>query len=191
MLAELSISNFALIEKLELTFGPGLNILTGETGAGKSILVGAINLILGSRASTDLIRQGADEAEVQALFRPAGSEAVGQRLEELGLPAETEVLIRRVMPRTGRNRIYINGALATLAQLTALGGDMVSVSGQHEHQQLLDPDRQLLFLDQFGGLSGRREKMTAAHQEMSRLMEEAAALNRRLGQAKDKAELYE
>ncbi|MFH1091723.1 MAG: DNA repair protein RecN [Pseudomonadota bacterium] len=191
MLTELSIRNFALIERLELSFGPGLNILTGETGAGKSILVGAINLLLGSRASTDLIRQGADEAEVQALFRPAGSEAVRQRLEELGLPAQEEVLFRRVLPRTGRNRIYINGALATLAQLTALGADMVSVSGQHEHQKLLDPDRQLLFLDQFGGLTGRRDKMTAAYTEMSRLMEEAAALSRRLGQAKDKAELYE
>ena len=191
MLAELAVKNFALIEELSLSFGPGFNALTGETGAGKSIIVGAINLILGGRASSDLIRQGADEAEVQSLFLPPSAEGFQGRLEDLGLAGAGEVLIRRVLSRTGRNRVYINGAPATLAQLASLGRDLVAVSGQHEHQQLLDPDRQLLFLDQFGGLEDMRSQMSRAHEEMTGLMIRAGALESRIREAREKTDLFE
>jgi len=189
MLIELTVKNFALIEELSLSFGPGFNVLTGETGAGKSIIVGAINLILGGRASTELIREGAEEAEVQALFLPADPEAWGRRLEELGLPAGDEIVLRRVISRTGRNRVYINGSLAALAQLTALTGDLVSVSGQHEHQQLLDPDRQLLLVDQFGSLRPLRSEMTAMYGRLAELKTRLATLEKDLEEGRRQAEL--
>jgi DNA repair protein RecN (Recombination protein N) len=191
MLTELRIKNFALIERLSLTFGPGFNVLTGETGAGKSILVGAINLVLGGRASNDLIRHGADEAEVEALFVMDSSTTANGRLMELGLPEGDDVLIRRVMPRNGRNRVYINGALATLNQLAALGKDLVALSGQHENQQLLDPNRQLLILDQFGGLSADREKLAAAHETLSNIRSDISHLKRRMEKLKADAELLD
>ncbi len=191
MLTELIVKNFALIEELRLSFGPGFNVLTGETGAGKSIIVGAINLILGGRASSDLIREGTEEAEVQALFAVSGSESVRRRLDELGLPFDDEIIVRRVLPANGRNRIYINGALATLAQLTALGAELIALSGQHEHQQLLDPEKQLLFVDQYGGLFPLRSGMGQVHEEMVRRRAEAASLERKLKQAREKAELAE
>ena len=191
MLAELRIKNFALIEELELEFEPGFNVLTGETGAGKSIIVGAINLILGERASSDSIRQGKDEAEVQALFAPSDMAPINAVLVELGLPEGDEVLVRRVLPKTGRNRIYINGALATLAQLSMIGRELVAVSGQHEHQQLLDSDRQLLLLDQFGGLLPLRMEMERLQAEVSRLSGQKSDLERKIKEAREKSDLFE
>jgi DNA repair protein RecN (Recombination protein N) len=191
MLTELTINNLALIDELSFSFGPGLNVLTGETGAGKSILVGAINLILGARAKGDMIRQGAKEAEVQALFEPENMESMAARLDEIGLPAGEELLIRRVISSGGRNRIYLNGAMATLAQLSALGGELVAISGQHEHQQLLEQDRQLLFLDQYGRLGGKRCEMADAFADMSGLADEIRAQERRIREAREKADLYE
>ena len=191
MLTELSVKNLALIEQLNLVFGPGFNVMTGETGAGKSIIIGAINLILGGRASADLIRLGAEEAEVQALFIPSPKEPIDRKLEEIGLPTDEQVLVRRVLPRNGRNRVYINGALATLAQLALLGRELVSVSGQHEHQQLLDPDHQLFLLDRFGRLEPFREEMRLAHQDLIDLEAELRSTETAIKTARDKADLYE
>jgi DNA repair protein RecN (Recombination protein N) len=191
MLSELSVRNFALIDRLDLSFGPGFNVLTGETGAGKSILVGAIGLILGGRAFSDTIRQGAEEAEVQALFVPANMERLNGLLREAGLPEGDEVIVRRVLQKSGRNKVYINGALATLAQLTELGRELVAVSGQHEHQQLLDPDRQLELLDQFGGLLDLRERVSEAHREQTRLGAETAALRKKIDATREKADLLD
>lgn len=191
MLAELNVTNFALIEKTDLRFGQGFNVLTGETGAGKSILIGAINLILGSRASAEMIRHGADEAEVQALFIPDNVEYINRKLEELGLPGGDELVIRRVLPRNGRNRIYINGSIASLAQLAELGSELVAVSGQHEHQQLLDPDRQLVYLDQFGSLIEERKTMTRVHQEWTEETAALGRLNSKIKETREKAELFE
>ncbi|MBU2550396.1 MAG: DNA repair protein RecN [Proteobacteria bacterium] len=191
MLNELAVQNFALIESLRLSFGPGVNALTGETGAGKSIIVGAINLILGGRAAADLIRRGSDEAEVEALFVPEDRGAAAGRLDELGLPGGDEVLIRRVLSRGGRNRVYVNGSLATLAQLSTLGRDLVAVSGQHEHQRLLDPDYQLLLLDRFGRTIDVRSRMAAAHERMVSLKDQVRGLEADLREAREKAELYE
>ena len=191
MLAELTVRNFALIEEIQLTFGPGFNVLTGETGAGKSIIVGAINLILGARASSEMIRAGSDEAEVQALFSLENPDAFQRRFNDLGLEPADEVIIRRVLHRSGRNRIYINGSLMTLSQLSTIGGDLVAVSGQHEHQQLLEPDRRLFFLDSFGGLLAERSAMAEAHADLARLSSEEARLQRDIGEAREKAELLE
>lgn len=191
MLTELTVNNLALIEELSFSFAPGFNVLTGETGAGKSVLVGAINLILGARARNDMIRQGSKEAEVQALFNPENPESTAARLEEVGLPAGEELLIRRVISAGGKNRIYINGALATLAQLTTLGNDLVAVSGQHEHQQLLDPDRQLLFLDQYGRFLDRRKEMAEVFTAMTGLADEIRSQEKRIREAREKSDLYE
>ncbi len=191
MLSELIIRNFALIESLELAFGPGFNVLTGETGAGKSIIVGAVNLILGSRAFTGLIREGSEEAEVQAAFSPPEPELINQSLAETGLPADDNLIIRRIISRTNKNRIFINGSPANLAQLTRLGEALVSISGQHEHQRLLDPERQLLLLDQYGNLMTDRTVMGEASRAYHDLRNEVAVLKKKIMKAREDAELHE
>src|SRR5207302_3613868 len=116
MLELLRVRAFAIIDELEVHFAPGFNALTGETGAGKSILVDALHLVLGGRALSDMVRTGAEEAEVEALFRPRDPQATARRLEALGLPsAGEELLVRRCVQREGRSRAWVNGALATAA----------------------------------------------------------------------------
>jgi DNA repair protein RecN (Recombination protein N) len=129
-----------------------MNILSGETGAGKSILVGAVNLILGSRASQEMIRTGANEASVEAVFPLSGVNSLKARLHEWGLECSDEILIRRSINRNGRNRVFINDQMVTLQQLQQLARGLVSISGQHENQLLMDPDIHLGLLDAFGGL---------------------------------------
>src|SRR5438105_13192431 len=137
MLELLRVRAFAIIEELEVHFGPGFNVLTGETGAGKSILVDALHLVLGGRAQADSVRTGAEEAEVEALFRPRDAAAFEARLEQQGLPrAGAELLVRRVVLVEGRSRAYVNGALATAAQLQQLTSGLLDISGQHEHVAL-------------------------------------------------------
>jgi len=191
MLSELTVRNFALIDRLDLAFGPGFNVLTGETGAGKSILVGAVGLLSGGRASSDVIRDGSDEAEVSAVFRLQDPGAFEARFEEFGLPAGDEVLVRRVISRSGRNRVFVNGAPTTLAVLSLLGETLLSISGQHEHQQLLDPDHQLLLLDRFGALIPDRRRMAEAHGRWADLTERLKTLERRVRTEEEKAELAE
>ena len=160
MLEHLAIRNFAIISGLEIRLRPGLNILSGETGAGKSIIVNAVNLILGGRASADLIRTGTDEARVEALFAVPEGSPLGEVLGELDIPFEGEVLISRTISREGRNAVRINGALATLQMLSRITPYLISVSGQHEHQRLLRPENHLLLLDDFGGLVPDRLALT-------------------------------
>ena len=114
MLVQLTISNFAIISHLEIDFRQGLNILSGETGAGKSIIINAVNLILGERASSDLIRSGAKEAKVEALFNLPKNPFLTELLSDMGFPFDGDLLIKRVISREGRNRIIINGSIATL-----------------------------------------------------------------------------
>src|SRR5919197_6642106 len=134
MLRFLRIRNLAVIESVEVEFEPGFNVLTGETGAGKSILVGAVGLLLGGRASGDLVRTGEDSATVEAIFESAGE----------------ETLIRRDITAQGRSRAFINGTLATAGALKELSGRLIELHGQHEHQTLLDPSTHLPLLDLFG-----------------------------------------
>src|SRR5213596_793277 len=160
MLRELRIRNFAVIESVAVEFRPGLNVLTGETGAGKSMLIDAILLVLGARAQTDVIRSDADAATVEAVFdvEPRGPVAV--TLEEAGLALDDGVLVaRRELSRSGRHRAFINDAAVTVALLERLGDHLVEVHGQHEHQRLLEPARQLELLDRFADAEELRERV--------------------------------
>ena len=156
MLLGLRISNVAVIEEVEVGFGGGMTVLTGETGAGKSILVDALSLILGGRADADCIRAGCDEARVEGVF--ARTELLAARLEELGLPDEgEEVLVRRVIGRTGRGKAYVNGALVTVGVLAKLMRGAVDIAGQHEHVSLFDNALHRALLDRAGELGPQLE----------------------------------
>jgi len=181
MLLELSIKDFAIIESLSIGFGPGLNIFTGETGAGKSIILDAIALILGDRASNELIREGREEAQVQALFDISGQrKSINGVLSEAGIEPADELIIKRVVQRAGRNRIYINGSLATLVTLTEIGRRLIDIYGQSEHTSLTRPEEHIEVLDSFGGFPALRSYMAqtckeygAARKELDTLLSEA------------------
>jgi len=154
MLTLLRISGFALIDEVELPLGQGLTVITGETGAGKSILVEALGLLRGGRGSTELIRAGRDEAQVEALFELPAEWEVRRRLEADGRAAEEGLLVRRVVSRTGRGRISLGGGLATASDLAASVGKLVDITSQHDQQSLMDPESQLAILDAFAGNAG-------------------------------------
>ena len=159
MLVQLNISNFAIIKHLEITLGPGLNIISGETGTGKSIIINAMNLILGGRASADLIRSGCNEARVEAYFTFPEGGFLTKMLSELGFPSDGELLIKRTIFREGRNKIVVNASIATLQMLSRIGTVLISISGQHENQLLLKPDNHLYLLDDFGGFSDETSEL--------------------------------
>lgn len=157
MLIELNIRNVALIESLTLEFGRGFNVLTGETGAGKSIVVDSLNMALGSRADRDLIRTGTDRASVQALFDISGNEKAIAIARELGAEAdEGLVAVSREIRSSGRNICRISGIVVPLATLRHLTSTLVDIHGQHEHQALIDPQRHIGFLDSFGGAEHKK-----------------------------------
>ena len=168
MLELLRIRAFAIIDELEVHFASGFNVLTGETGAGKSILVDALHLVLGGRAQADSVRTGAEEAEVQALFRPRDPAECDARLCALGLPAAGgELVVRRTVQREGRSRAFVNGALATAAQLQQATRGLLDISGQHEHVGLLDAALHLDLLDAHAALGALRADYTAAFAALS------------------------
>ena len=151
MLSELNIKNFAIIDHLQAEFGAGLNVLTGETGAGKSILVDAINLLMGDRASAEMIRTGQEEASVEAFFE-LGEEEGPKILERLAIEKSQGLLVKRLIQRAGKSRAFLNGSSITLNMLEELGEELVNIYGQHEHQHFLDPLRHIDILDQSGNL---------------------------------------
>jgi DNA repair protein RecN (Recombination protein N) len=161
MLNCLRIRDLAIIDELELGFGTGLNVLTGETGAGKSILVGALGLLLGGKARADLVRLGAGQAEVEGLFEIREDEGFRERLRSLSLPEE-ELVVRRVVSSCGRTRAFINGKLVTQQVLAEVVRGLVDVSSQHEHHGLTDPAVHLNLLDSFAGVHAERRQMAAA-----------------------------
>lgn len=173
MLVHLSIRDLAIIDALELSLGPGMTALTGETGAGKSILIDAIGLLLGGRARADVIRTGAEEAEVAAQLSLSGRvlDEVRRRLEAEGLPPceDGALLLRRVVSRAGRHKQFVNGTLATVAQLKEVAEPLVDITGQHAHQALLRSGVQRELLDAFGDHD-------ALLDEVGRLYDEAHAL---------------
>lgn len=189
MLTRLTISNFAIIKHLDISFQSGLNILSGETGAGKSIIINAMNLIMGSRASADLIRTGCDEAVVEALFPLPASGHLVELLQDLAIPFDNELLIRRSLHREGRNRISINGTMATLQMLSSLGDHLISISGQHEHQRLLRQDHHLAILDEFGALLPARQAFAGLFNRHQSLREEIQVIERHIAEMQDKQEL--
>lgn len=153
MLLELEVNNIAVIEELRLSLSTGLNILTGETGAGKSILIDAIGLVLGERASFHYLRTGAEQARVTALFQLPDEPRVLGSLKEFGVPMDEgqQLVLCRELNVNGKNTCRINGRLATVAMLCALGQLLVDIHGQHEHQSLLHPKNHLGYLDNYGG----------------------------------------
>ncbi|HEU4926284.1 MAG TPA: DNA repair protein RecN [Vicinamibacterales bacterium] len=162
MLRFLSIRNLAVIDRLELEFEPGLNVLTGETGAGKSILVGAVGLLVGGRASAELVRTGEDQAAIEAVFEGPGGE---------------ELVVRRdISSQTGRSRAFMNGALVTSTALRDAAAQLVDLHGQHEHQVLLDPASHLDLLDAFAGLETERENVEVAFARVQSLAAERERL---------------
>ena len=189
VLAQLTISDFAIINYLEIILTPGLNILTGETGAGKSIIINAVNLILGGRASADLIRSGSNEARVEALFSLPEHPALRELASQFDLPFDGELLIKRTISREGRNRIMINGSTTTLQMLSRLGAMLISISGQHEHQTLLRPDNHLSLLDDFGGLSNERLRVTASFDQYQALREDLHRQEREIRESEERQDL--
>jgi DNA repair protein RecN (Recombination protein N) len=171
MLAELRIVNFALIEQLSLQFQSGFIVLTGETGAGKSLLIDAIALLVGGRASTDQIRSGEAEAQLEAAFHLPDAHPLLQRLRshEIIGQNESDLILRRVLSRAGRHRIYVNGNLCPQRILEELGGTLVDIHGQHEQQSLLATAKQLDALDAFGRLLELRGKYEQAYQRWKEL----------------------
>jgi DNA repair protein RecN (Recombination protein N) len=189
MLQEISIRNFAIIEDLTVRFEPGLTILSGETGAGKSIIINAVNLLLGSRASAALIRTGADSAELEALFHCAPDSRVARAMSELDFNPEEGLLVRRIISRNDRHRIYINGRMATMQVLAAITSDVASISGQHAHQGLLKEDQHLDILDRYGELLALREDYQACYRQIVPLIQKESQLVRRQGVQTEQMEL--
>ncbi|HEV8437888.1 MAG TPA: DNA repair protein RecN [Methylomirabilota bacterium] len=161
MLRELRIRNLAVVEEVVVPLQSGFNVLTGETGAGKSILVDAILLILGARAQPDLIRSGEESAVVEALFEVEQSGPVAALLDEAGHRlADGQLVVKRELGRSGRHRVFVNDGTATVGLLERLGEHLVELHGQHEHQRLMEPGRQLELLDRFAECVGQRERVT-------------------------------
>ncbi len=183
MLIELRIRDYAVIDELTLELGPGLNALTGETGAGKSIIVGALSLLLGERASSDDVRVGADRAVIEGVFDVEGRDGLLARLDDLGLRAEDGLLIlRREVQAEGRNRAWVNGSPATATVVGRLGSALVDLHGQHEHQTLLHRAAQRAILDAYAGLGADAARVEQLHAEWARACE---ALEERAARARE------
>ncbi|MBJ7617741.1 DNA repair protein RecN [Weissella confusa] len=151
MLQELSIQNFAIIPKLNISFQPGMTVLTGETGAGKSIIIDAVGLLTGGRGSQDFIREGADKAVLQGLIDVEPGQPITQLLDELGIPLEdNQLLIHRELHKSGRIVIRVNGSLVNATTLKEIGQHLVDIHGQNEHQELMQVERHLSLLDEYG-----------------------------------------
>jgi DNA repair protein RecN (Recombination protein N) len=190
MLKHLTIKNYALIDEMSVEWGPGLNILTGETGAGKSIILGAIGLILGERARTDVIRGGASAAFVEAEFelqQPARA-AIPENFEAV---ENGGLLLRREVNEAGRARCFVNDSPVTLNQLSLLGDRLVDLHGQHDHQALLKQERHLEYLDNFGTDRELRERVRESHKKCRNLVETLESLGDRERLARERRELLE
>jgi DNA repair protein RecN (Recombination protein N) len=189
MLSELRIRNFALIDQLSVRLGPGLNVLTGETGAGKSIIVGALGLLLGERASADVVRHGEERASVEGVFDVAGRDDIARALDERGLDAEEGVLVlKREVVAEGRSRAWVNGSPTTVSVLGELGRMLVDLHGQHEGQTLLKRDEQRAILDAYAGNQAAAERMRTAHAEVVAVQRELETLEARRREAAQRAD---
>src|SRR5712691_9174768 len=181
MLRELTIRNLAVLEEARVSFAAGLNVLTGETGAGKSIVIDALLLVRGARVQADLIRTGAETASVEAVFEVPSSGPVAAILDEAGHgAADGQLVIKRELSRSGRHRVFVNDSAATAGLLERLGDLLVEIHGQHEHQRLMEPARQLDLLDRFAGCEEARLRLGAlwrrwntARSELARIRDEA------------------
>jgi DNA repair protein RecN (Recombination protein N) len=189
MLTELRIRDFAVVDELVIHLGPGLNALTGETGAGKSIIVGALSLLLGERASADVIRSGAQRAVVEGVFDIAGNAPLEAVLADHGIEPEDGLLIlRREIAVGGRGRVWVNGTAATVSLLNELGSQLVDLHGQHEHQSLLQPRRQRQLLDGYAEATHHAERVRSEHQRLKLARARLAELEERVRQTEQRAD---
>ncbi|MCK8817529.1 DNA repair protein RecN [Natroniella sulfidigena] len=181
MLSNLAIQNFALIKEVELDFSSGLNILTGETGSGKSIIIKALDMLLGGRASTDYIRKGKEKAVIEAVFQITDNQAVQEELKKLGLemPKSGEVILTREISHSGNNKSRINGRIVTLEMTRSISKHLIDIHGQHEHQSLLNVEHHLRLLDQFGGAEvlSLKEKLAEIYSLLQQKNEKLAKMN--------------
>ncbi len=174
MLGLIRVKNFAIIDEVELEFEQGLSVVTGETGAGKSILVDALGLVLGDRADAGVIRHGADRAEISVLFECPADHAALAWLEELGLDDEHRCALRRIVGREGRSRAFVNNQPVTLADLKRIGSLLVDIHGQHAHQSLLESANQRALLDEHGGLTALVREVGAEYRDWQHAQEQLA-----------------
>ncbi|MYB27377.1 MAG: DNA repair protein RecN [Candidatus Dadabacteria bacterium] len=180
MLVELRLKNFAIIDEISINFGANLNIITGETGTGKSLIVDAINVILGDKFTADHVKSADRQTSVEALFEVPGDCGIGEKLEQLGIgDQEGELLIKRVFNPGGRNRIYINGSMATLGTLSRVTDGLVNMFGQHEHQSLLKKSNYLSYIDAFSQLEHEIYAYKASYAELVRAENELEALRKK------------
>ena len=190
MLTELRIRNFAIIDALTLPLAAGFNVLTGETGAGKSIIVGALGFLLGERGTSDLIRTGAEKASVEGIFDASGDGDLIALLDARGVDVDdpTTIVLRREIVSSGRTRAWINSATTTAAVLAEVGRALVSLHGQHEAQTLLDEESQRAILDAFGSATAAAARVRAAHEELHGVAREIQSLTARKAEAERRAD---
>jgi DNA repair protein RecN (Recombination protein N) len=194
MLLELNVSNFALIENLKISFSPGLNVLSGETGAGKSIIIGAINLLLGERAAVEQIRQGSEQTLIEGVVKvePQLEAELKAMLEGAGINSDEELLLARELSRNGRSVARVNGRAVPVAFLKEIGQLLVDLHGQHQHQSLLRQDQHIELLDAFGGeaLTTVRKKLGELWRRKLELKKELAAYGEDYAERERRIDLY-
>jgi len=191
MLANLRVRNYALLDEVDIEFTPGLNVLTGETGSGKSILIGALGLILGGRATSEAIRGGARTATIEGLFEGARDAQVQALLSEIGVDMDEDTLIiRREVSRDGRNRCTVNGSLVTVSVLKSLGVLLVDLHGQHDHQSLLNPRTHRDFLDGFEDAGAPKQRVAEAYRRFTERSSALQGLEDELAASREREELY-
>src|SRR5881628_1825404 len=191
MLRELAIRNLAVLEEARVTFSPGLNVLTGETGAGKSIVIDALLLVRGSRAQPDLIRTDADTATVEAVFDVSATGPLATALEEAGHASpDGQLIVKRELWRSGRHRVFVNDSAATVGLLERLGELLVELHGQHEHQRLMEPARQLELLDRLAECVPQRERAGGLVRRWEEARASLARLREELAESARQEDLY-
>src|ERR1700737_3635450 len=174
----LRIKNLALVEELEWQIAPGFTAITGETGTGKSIIIGALQLLLGDRADKSLLRTGADTCTAEAIFTGKELQKLNPQLVEAGIePSADDLIVKRTLSAAGNNRQFINGSPPTLLILKNIGDALVDLHGPHDHQSLLSPDKQLDLLDSFARAEGQLEEYRKHFRQLQTLTPEHAALN--------------
>ncbi len=191
MLHTLYVKNYALIEEISVEFKRGLNIITGETGAGKSILIDALSLLLGERASADVVRKGAEKAIVEGAFIVSGSPKIQPLLKDNDIESSEEMIIRREISVKGQSRCFINDSPVTLALLKEVGDVLVDLHGQHDHQALLRPETHIDFLDDFGGDERVLSDYRQSYKKLSDLFSKKHNLREQEHRLKEKKDLYE
>jgi DNA repair protein RecN (Recombination protein N) len=191
MLKSLSIRNYALIESVDIEFESGLNILTGETGAGKSIIIDALSLILGDRSNSDVVRKGSEKALVEGILGITGNLKVQELMQRHEIEMQEDLILRREVSRKGQSRCFINDSPVPLTVLKEIGDHLVDLHGQHEHQSLLKPETHLGLLDEYGSLEGLVDEYRASYDRLTALFAEVRTLSRKEHELKEKRDLYE